>query len=162
MPHTVVGLIDDEEGLEAAINALLQAGFDRRAIGLIAPEVRSESDRMLSTTRKGLALGAAAAMLFGAAAIVIPGIGGVAVAGAAMALPALGALVGGLAAALEPRGISEKDSHFYAEGVRRGGVLVAVLAQTAEQAARAASLLKENGAANVQQRAAETFGVEHP
>jgi hypothetical protein len=78
-------------------------------------------------------------MLLGGAAIVIPGIGGVAVAGAAVALPALGALVGGLAGALEARGISEKDSQFYAEGVRRGGVLVAVLAQTAEQAARAAS-----------------------
>src|SRR3979411_64118 len=108
MPHTVVGLIDDEEGLEGAVNALLQAGFDRRAIGLIAPEVRSESARMLSTTRKGLALGAAAAMVLGGAAIVIPGIGGVAVAGAAVALPALGALVGGLAGALEARGISEK------------------------------------------------------
>jgi hypothetical protein len=162
MPHTVVGLIDDEEGLERAVNALLQAGFNRRAIGLIAPEVRSESARMLSTTREGLALGAAAAMLLGGAAIVIPGIGGLAVAGAALALPALGALAGGLAGALSERGIPETDAHFYAEGLRRGGVLVAVVAESTEQAARAAEILKDNGGTNVQQRAAATFPAEHP
>lgn len=156
MPKMVVGLFEGGENhVEDAINDLLKAGFDRGDIGLVAPDVRSESERMLSKTRKGLALGAAYAMLLGVAAIAIPGIGQVLVTGPLLAIPALGALVGGLVGALTASGVPEKEAHFYAEGVRRGGVLVTVRAQNAEQAARAAKILKENGAADVEQRAAE-------
>jgi hypothetical protein len=155
MPKTVVGLIEGENRVQDAINDLLKAGFDRRDIGLVAPDVKAESERVLSTTRKGLALGAAAAMLLGGAAILIPGIGPATVWGPLLAIPALGSLVGGLVGALTTSGVSENDANFYAEGVRRGGALVTVRAHGAEQASRAAQILKENGAADVQQRAAE-------
>jgi hypothetical protein len=155
MSNTVVGLIDGENHVQAAINDLLKAGFDRRDIGLIAPHVRGESESVLSTTRTGLALGAAAAVLLGGAAILIPGIGTATVTGPLLAIPALGTLVGGLVGALTASGVSENDAHFYAEGVRRGGLLVTVRAQSPKQAARAAQILEENGAVDVQQRAAE-------
>jgi hypothetical protein len=155
MPSTVVGLIDDGNRVQDAIKDLLEAGFDRRDVGLIAPDVKSESETVLSTTRAGLAVGAAVAMLLGVAAILIPGIGPATVAGPLLAVPALATLVGGLVGALTASGVSESDANFYAEGVRRGGVLVTVRAESAEQAARAARILKQNGAADVQQRAAE-------
>jgi hypothetical protein len=155
MPSTVVGLMDSENHVQRAINDLLKAGFDRSGIGLIAPEVKAESERVLSTTRTGLAIGAAVAMLLGSAAILIPGIGPATVTGPLLAIPALGTLVGGLVGALIESGVPENDAHFYAEGVRRGGVLITVRAQSAEQASRAARILKENGAADVQQRSAE-------
>ena len=155
MPNTVVGLIDDRNRVQDAIKELLEAGFDRRDVGLIAPEVKSESETVLSTTRTGLALGAAAAMLLGAAAVLIPGIGPALVTGPLLAVPVLGTLVGGLVGALTASGVPESDANFYAEGVRRGGVLVTVRAESADQAARAARILKQNGAADVVQRAAE-------
>lgn len=49
------GLIDDENRVQGAVDELLKAGFDRGDIGLVAPEVRRESERVLSGTRKGLA-----------------------------------------------------------------------------------------------------------
>lgn len=155
MPRTVVGLIEGENRVQDAISDLLEAGFDRADIGLVAPDVKAESERVLSTTRKGLALGAAAAMLLGGAAILIPGIGPATVSGPLLAIPALGSLVGGLVGALTASGVAESDANFYAEGVRRGGALVTVRALGAEQASRAAQILKENGAADVQQRSAE-------
>jgi UPF0716 family protein affecting phage T7 exclusion len=153
MPKTVVGLIDGENHVQDAIDELLKAGFDRKDISLVAPDVRSESERVLSTTRTGMALGGTAAMLLAGAALVIPGIGSTLVAGPLLAIPALATLAGGLVGALMASGVSEADAHFYAEGVRRGGALVAVRAQNDEQAARAAEILKRNCAVQQNQRA---------
>ena len=82
-----------------------------------------------------------------------PGIGSTLVAGPLLAIPALATLAGGLVGALMASGVSEADAHFYAEGVRRGGALVAVRAQNDEQAARAAEILKRNCAVQQNQRA---------
>jgi hypothetical protein len=87
----------------------------------------------------------------------IPAVGPAAVAGPVgvlLAGPAVGSLVGGLVGALRSSGVPEKDAHFYAEGVRRGGVLLAVDAESDERAAQAAEVLKRHGAADVQQRTA--------
>ena len=155
MPNMVVGLMHGENHVQNALDQLLKAGFDPKDISLVAPDVRSQSERILSTTRKGLALGAAAGMLLGGAAILIPGIGAAWVVGPLLAVPALGTLLGGLVGALTASGVSESDAHFYAEGVRRGGVLVTVRAQSPEQASRAAKILQENGAADLLQLSAE-------
>jgi hypothetical protein len=154
----VVGLMDGEKQVQAAIDDLLRQGFERKDISLVAPDVRSESERVLATTRKGLALGSLAGALFAVAAVVIPGLGAAVVAGpiaGLLAVPALGALVGGLVGALTSGGVPQKDAHFYAEGVRRGGVLLAVNVQGDERAAHAAEVLKRHGAADVQQRSAD-------
>ena len=82
--------------------------------------------------RKGAGLGAAAGGAVGIEQVLgvmaIPGVGPVVAAGGR--LPALGALAGGAAGsligALVENGVPEEDAHVYAEGRRRGGVLLTV------------------------------------
>ena len=147
MSQTLAGLINDENRMQRAIDELLKAGVDRSEIGLVAPEVRRESERVLSGTRKGLAAGAAAGMLLGGVAMLVPGIGPALVAGPLLAVPVLGTLVGGLVGALTASGIAESDAHFYAEGVRRGGALLTVRVDSPQQARRVERILRENDAA---------------
>ncbi len=83
-------------------------------------------------------LGALGGLLVGLGALTIPGIGPVIAAGPlAVALSTLtgvgvgavaGGVTGGLLGALIGLGIPEQEAHYYAEGVRRGGVLVTVQA----------------------------------
>jgi hypothetical protein len=149
MTQTVVALFDSPGEAERAVEDLLKNGIDRKDIGLVAQDVRSESERILAGTRKGLAFGGLAASLLALSAIVIPGIGPAFVAGPAgilLAIPPLGGMVGGLAAALRKSGVSEKDAHFYDAAVRRGGILLTVNVETEELAARAAQIMKRHGA----------------
>ena len=58
---------------------------------------------------------------------------------------------GGLIGALTEHGVSEEDARHYAEGVRRGDILITVHA-TGARADRAASILDDNGAININDR----------
>ena len=55
-------------------------------------------------------------------------------------MKALWPAAGGLVGALTHNGVSEEDAHVYAEGVRRGGVLVSVRAPD-DMAGRVADML---------------------
>lgn len=75
----------------------------------------------------GAAVGGVVGLLTGLGLLAIPGIGPVVAAGwlaSTAAVAAVGAAGGGLIGALTQSGVSEKDAHVYAEGVRRGGSLV--------------------------------------
>jgi hypothetical protein len=149
MAQTVAALFDNPTQAQRVIEDLLKAGFDPKDIGLVAQDIRSESERVLSGTRKGLTIGALTGTALVITSIVIPGAGPAFVAGPVgvlLASTALGGLVGGLVGALRKSGISEKDAHFYAEGVRRGGILVTVEAESAELAARADEIMKRRAA----------------
>ncbi len=81
----------------------------------------------------GGALGGGAGLLAGLGLLAIPGIGPVAAAGwlgatliGAAAGAATGGVAGGLIGALTEAGVDREDAEVYAEGVRRGGTLVAV------------------------------------
>jgi len=81
----------------------------------------------------GGALGGGAGLLTGLGLLAIPGIGPVAAAGwlgatliGAAAGAATGGVAGGLIGALTEAGVDREDAEVYAEGVRRGGTLVAV------------------------------------
>jgi hypothetical protein len=103
---------------------------------------RSEEDAVAAgaspdSAGKGAAAGAGAGLLFGLAALAIPGVGPFITAGAlASALGttggalAAGAIVGGtsgaIAGGLSRAGYSREESEFYGPAVERGGVLVAV------------------------------------
>ena len=65
-----------------------------------------------------------------------------------------GAIIGGLVGALTHVGVPEVDASHYNEGVRRGGILVAVKAENA-QAHQMAQILSTNGAVNIDERAAQ-------
>jgi hypothetical protein len=85
----------------------------------------------------GAVIGGLTGLLMGIGTIAIPGIGPVIAAGTlataltsaasgAIVGTAAGAVTGGVVAALINLGVPEEDAHFYAEGVKRGGVLVTI------------------------------------
>ncbi|HXV99137.1 MAG TPA: hypothetical protein VEC93_12005, partial [Anaerolineae bacterium] len=107
----------------------------------------------------GATVGGLTGLLMGIGAIAIPGIGPVLAAGAlgtalASALAgagvgaAAGAVTGGIVGALMDVGIPEEDAHFYAEGVKRGNVLVTVHADDT-RASIAAGIMRQAGAVDV-------------
>ena len=49
------------------------------------------------------------------------------------------------------RGVPEEEAHFYAEGARRGGMLVCVLAGDEEEAAEAAEIMASHGAVDIEE-----------
>jgi hypothetical protein len=76
-------------------------------------------------------VGGIGGLLTGLGLMAIPGVGPVvaggwlvATAAGAAAGAAVGGAAGGLVGSLTKAGVPERDAHFYAEGVRRGGTLV--------------------------------------
>ncbi len=96
------------------------------------------SDDAATGATSGGILGAGLGLLTGLGMMAIPGVGPVVAAGwlattatGAIAGAAAGGLTGGLVGALMERGVSEDDSHVYAENVKRGGSIVSVSADEA-------------------------------
>jgi hypothetical protein len=106
----------------------------------------------------GALVGGAGGLLTGLGIMAIPGVGPVVAAGwlAATAAGAVGgALVGGAAGgivgALTESGVSERDAHVYAEGVRRGGSLVTARVDD-RLAGEAERILRGERAVNLDER----------
>jgi hypothetical protein len=150
MSKTVIGLIENPNEAQKAVDDLLKSGLDRKHIGVISPEeVARETSAAVVGASTGMAVGGLAGMLLAAAALAIPGIGPVLVAGPALTLlggTTLGMLAGGLIGGLTARGIPEDEAHVYAEGVKRGATLVTVSAKDDAQARHAGEILKRHGA----------------
>lgn len=157
MARTVVAIYDGFQAANEAVRDLVDSGFSRENISIIASNSRGEGGTQ-STTRAstegtvadetgagagvgagiGAAIGGIGGLLVGLGALVIPGIGPVLAAGPlAVALSTLtgagvgavaGGVTGGLLGALIGLGVPEEQAEYYAEGVRRGGVLVTVQA----------------------------------
>lgn len=103
----------------------------------------------------GGALGGGAGLLAGLGLIAIPGIGPVVAAGwlvATFAGAGIGAAAGGLLGALTGVGVSHADAEAYAEGLRRGGTLLTVLAE-GTAADRVTDILKHSGSIDLDDRA---------
>ncbi|MBY0610823.1 MAG: hypothetical protein K2P80_01435 [Beijerinckiaceae bacterium] len=95
--------------------------------------VSSASDDAAVGATTGTVLGAGAGLLAGLGLMAIPGLGPVVAAGwlastatGALAGAVAGGATGGIVGALTESGLSEDDSHVYAENVRRGGAIVSV------------------------------------
>ena len=154
MAKTIVGLFDNVSAAQSVVQDLLDNGFTRDQISLVAQnsqlsiddnnEISEEaSDGAGAGAVGGTVLGGALGLLVGTGLLVIPGIGPVLAAGpliaaigstaAAVGATALGAGVGaatgGLAGSLVGAGVSSDDADHYAEGVRRGGTLISVEAE---------------------------------
>jgi hypothetical protein len=67
----------------------------------------------------------------------------------------LGAAAGGLIGALVGMGIPEEHAHVYAEGLKRGGVLVSVKTADEQQANRAVQVLRQYNAVDIDKRREE-------
>ena len=140
MTQTVTALYDTYDSAISAVNALEVSGVPHSDISIVSNNVdnRYHKDRLTSATEdagKGAGIGAAVGgvggLLTGLGLLAIPGVGPVVAAGwlvATAAGAATGAVVGGAAGgligSLTGAGVAERDAHFYAEGVRRGGTLV--------------------------------------
>jgi len=152
---TLSRLFDTYESASGAVHALESAGIPEDDVSLIANNSSQwfdrGSDNAGENTAAGVGMGAAlcgaGGLLTGLGLLAIPGVGPVVGAGwlAATAVgAAMGGVAGGLLGALTDAGVSESDAHLYAEGVRRGGAVVAARVDDA-QAAMAQSILGGDG-----------------
>jgi hypothetical protein len=175
MAKTVVGLFDTAAEAQSVVQELVNSGFERADISLVANnakgeynynEVGAEGSSAAEGAGAGAVgggvLGGVLGLLVGVGALAIPGIGPVLAAGPlAAALGAagastlvgagIGAAAGGIIGALVGAGIPEEDAGFYAEGVRRGGTLVLVKSSD-DMAQRAYDVMRRYGAVDVDER----------
>lgn len=155
MAKTVVGLFESDR-------KLLSEVLDDLGRKVIPAEnvstLRTQQSQVLEDAGKGALVGGFAGLAIGAATLLIPGIGWVAVAGpiaTMLAGAAAGAAAGGVIGALINKGVPEEHAHFFAEGLRRGGTLVIVNAQNHEQAKSAEEVMMRHGAIDIQERRGE-------
>jgi uncharacterized protein (TIGR02271 family) len=180
MAKTILALYDDFPTAESVTRALVESGFPSEDISLMANnsaaeygsglsgsvaasgEGRSaEGDKGASGTMTGAAIGGTiggiGGLLVGLGALAIPGIGPVVAAGplaATLIGAGAGAAAGGLLGALTSIGVPENEANLYAEGVRRGGALLALRAEESE-AERAIAIMERYDPVDVDTRAAE-------
>ncbi len=156
MARTVVAIYENFQSANEAVRDLVDNGFPRNSISLVANDEKGNvttasndhpaDDSIGDDGGKGAgvgagigaALGGIGGLLIGLGALVIPGLGPVlAVGPLAIALSTLtgagvgavtGGVTGGLLGALIGVGVPEDQAEYYAEGVRRGGILVTVMA----------------------------------
>jgi len=173
MAKQVVGLFDNMQDAQGAVQALRDAGFTADNISVVANNASGDATSYETSgdggTRaaedagfgmaSGAVMGGLGGLLVGLGALAIPGVGPVIAAGSlATALgttavgAGLGAAAGGLVGALVGAGIPEEDAHVYAEGVRRGGALVTVTADADEDADRAADILDSYNVVDIDER----------
>jgi len=170
MAKNVVGLFDNMNDAHGAVRELTNAGFTSDNISIVANNASGESTNYDSGGSEaadgagagavgGAVLGGLGGLLVGLGALAIPGVGPVIAAGTlATALgttavgAGLGAAAGGLVGALVGAGIPEDDANVYAEGIRRGGALVTVQANSDSEADRAADILDRYNVVDIDER----------
>ena len=168
MAKTIVALYDEFDTAQDVLEDLLEAGFSRENVSLMASDATGEHARRYTSTDQvgedvsageGAGFGAVVGTLIGLGVALIPGIGPVLGAGPlAVALTAgigaaAGAITGGITAALIDLGVDEEDAGYYAEGLRRGGTLVSV---TVDEAwiDRAEQIMNRHNPVDIDHRAA--------
>ena len=165
MTATITRLYDDYATASQAVTSLESAGVPQSDISIVSNNSdnwysnksgkvdrdRDGVDDRAEGAAKGAGIGATvggvAGLLAGLGMIAIPGVGPVVAAGWLVATltgaAAVGTL-GGVVGALTQSGVSEKDAHVYAEGVRRGGTLVSARVPDGDKA-RYEAILKSLG-----------------
>jgi len=156
--NTVVGVFDDRDDAQRAIEAMKDAGFRSEDIGITMRD-RKEAEALVEDTgthagagaatgaMAGGVLGGLAGWLVGIGALAIPGIGPIVAAGpiaAALTGAAVGAAGGGLIGALTGMGVPEEEARWYESEVGRGGILVTAQADGRYDEAR--SIMLRHGA----------------
>ncbi len=164
--RTVVGVFNSVSDAQSAVRELEAEGISRDHISLVAnknaagyetmdPADRDKASDVVADAGIGAAIGGVGGLLLSAAgAITIPVIGPILAAGpiaAALTGAGIGAAAGGLIGALTESGVPEEHARYYAEGVRRGDVLVTVRTQNAS-ADRISDILDRNNAVDVDER----------
>lgn len=165
--RTVTGLFDDYADASSAVSELEAQGVPSSDISIVSNngDRRHEESNAAEGAGTGAGIGAvvggAGGLLAGLGLMAIPGVGPVVAAGwlaATAAGAAAGAVAGGAAGgiigALTSSGVPERDAHFYAEGVRRGGTLVTAKVDDALAPEAEAILKRSNWVDPTERRAA--------
>lgn len=168
--QTIVKLYDDEAAADIAVRELESAGFTSDQVSVVRRSATTEGGTTTAdgagadATNAGVGatigtlVGGGAGLLAGLGMLAIPGLGPVVAAGwlvAALTTAGVGAAAGGLIGALTETGVTEEDAHVYAEGVRRGGSLITVRAEDANEAAKAETILTRHMPVSVRDRESE-------
>ena len=155
--HTMVAAIfDDPSKVRDALYRLEAEGFPRESISVLASrETHGKHFEVVERTKapEGAALGGLTGAILGAvaAAMVLPGLGAIAIGPvlAAFAGAGAGATTGGLVGGLVGRGIPEHEAKLLDEHVHKGGILLGVDTRGEELARKAAGNLEAAGAIEV-------------
>jgi hypothetical protein len=140
MTRSIIALYDNFETAQLAVQDLVDAGFDRNDISLVANDASGEMQRYTTDdygdddvkAGEGAGFGAVVGTLVGLGVALIPGVGPVLAAGPLAAAlmagigAAAGAATGGVVASLVDFGVPEEEAHVYAESLRRGSTLVSI------------------------------------
>jgi len=162
----VFGIYSTRAAVENATNALVQARFPASDISVLLPESQGgPGPRDMGTEKatkapEGAAAGATAGgviggtlgLLAGVGLLAIPGLGPFIAAGPIMAGLAglgVGGAVGGVTGALVGMGIPEFEAKRYEDRLKKGGILLSVHCDTAEEIKRAKEVLERTGAEDV-------------
>ena len=162
---TVVGLFDDHGHANQAVEGLQKYGIDSKRISVVTREnngMKHGNPTAGTGAVAGAATGGLVGLIAGLSALVIPGIGPVIATGAVASALAttvgitavgagVGAVTGGLLGALINSGYSHADAEFYAEGVKRGGVLIAVETDS-QYEDQIRNILRDTGAVDMNSR----------
>jgi hypothetical protein len=129
MTRTITRSYDHFDDASAVVARLEAVGIASENISILSQNGEVDDSNAEEGAGIGGLAGGAAGLLAGLGMIAIPGIGPIVAAGwlASTAAGAVaGAAVGGLIGALTSAGVSERDAHYYAETMRRGGSIVSV------------------------------------
>ena len=161
--QAIFGIYRDRAGVEAAVNALKDAGFANTDVAILMPESIGTSELTTEKSTKapeGAAAGAGSGFLLGGAlgwfagvgALAIPGVGPLIAAGpilAALAGAGVGSAVGGVTGGLIGMGIPEFEAKKYEGRIAQGNILLSVHCETSEQCANARHVLERTGAEDI-------------
>jgi hypothetical protein len=159
----VFGIYPSLEAANNATDVLVKGGFPSSEISALLPD--NLGSRPIATEKStkapegaaagggsGAVVGGAIGLLAGIGALAIPGVGPLIAAGPIMATLAgvgVGAAVGGVAGALIGLGIPEYEAKRYESRLNKGGVLLSVHCNTADEIKRAKNLMEGTGAEDI-------------
>src|SRR6202795_1942048 len=156
---SVFGIYSSRSGVENAVTTLKDSGFQHSDVSVLLPE--NLGSREIATEKNtkapegattgagsGAVIGGTLGWLVGIGALAIPGLGPFIAAGpimAALAGMGVGGAVGGLTGALIGLGIPEYEAKRYEGRVQKGGILLSVHCDTAEEIKRAKEVVERTG-----------------
>jgi hypothetical protein len=160
---SVFGFYSSRGGVESAVTALKDAGFQHSDVSVLLPENLGNKEIATEKNTKapegattgagsGAVIGGTLGWLVGIGALAIPGLGPFIAAGpimAALAGMGVGGAVGGVTGALVGMGIPEFEAKRYEGRLQKGGILVSVHCDTSEEIKRGKDILERTGAEDI-------------
>ncbi|AOO81575.1 hypothetical protein [Bosea vaviloviae] len=130
MARTITRSYDDIADAETAVSRLEAAGVQSEDISIIGYRPEQVEEDAKHGGEVGGVVGGGAGLLGSLAALPIPGVGPAFAAGWILSSMAVGATAGvaagNLIGAMSSTGLDDNEAHYFAETIRRGGVVVSV------------------------------------